>query len=58
VQVLRGLLLGLFSFVGFFLVLGGLIERLGIAGAFVAATAAALAIQAGSLALVLRPARA
>lgn len=58
VQVLRGLLLGLFSFAGFFLVLGGLIERLGIAGAFVAATAAALAIQAGSLALVLRPARA
>jgi hypothetical protein len=58
VQVLRGLLLGLFSFAGFFLVLGGLIERLGVAGAFVAATAAALAIQAGSLALVLLPARA
>jgi hypothetical protein len=58
VQVLRGLLLGLFSFAGFFLVLGGLIEDLGVAGAFVAATVAALAIQAGSLALVLRPARA
>jgi hypothetical protein len=58
VQVLRGLLLGLFSFAGFFLVLGGLIEDLGVAGAFVVATVAALAIQAGSLALVLRPARA
>jgi hypothetical protein len=58
VHVLRGLLLGLFSFAGFFLVLGGLIERLGVAGGFVAATAAALAIQAGSLALVLLPARA
>jgi len=56
VQVLRGLLLGLFSFAGFFLVLGGLIERLGVAGGFVAATAAALAIQAGSLAFVVLPA--
>ena len=55
VQVLRGLLLGLFSFGAFFLVLGGLIERLGVAGGFVAATIAALAIQAGSLAFVVRP---
>jgi len=55
VQVLRGLLLGLFSFWAFFLVLGGLIERLGVAGGFVAATIAALAIQAGSLAFVVRP---
>ena len=55
VQVLRGLLLGLFSFGAFFLVLGGLIERLGAAGGFVAATIAALAIQAGSLAFVVRP---
>ena len=54
-QVLRGLLLGLFSFGAFFLVLGGLIERLGVAGGFVAATIAALAIQAGSLAFVVRP---
>ena len=54
VQVLRGLLLGLFSFGAFFLVLGGLIERLGVAGGFVAATIAALAIQAGSLAFVVR----
>jgi hypothetical protein len=54
-QVLRGLLLGLFSFGAFFLVLGGLIERLGVAGGFVAATITALAIQAGSLAFVVRP---
>jgi hypothetical protein len=54
VQVLRGLLLGLFGFAGFFLVLGLLIERAGIALAFGAATAATLAIQAASLGLVLR----
>jgi hypothetical protein len=53
--VLRGLLLGLFSFGAFFLVLGGLIERLGVAGGFVTATITALAIQAGSLAVVVRP---
>ena len=58
VQVLRGLLLGLFSFAGFFVVLGESIERLGVAGGFIAATAAALLIQAGSLALVVLPARA
>jgi hypothetical protein len=52
VQVLRGLLVGLLSFAGFFVALGGLIERLGIAGGFVAATAAALSIQAASFALV------
>ncbi len=55
VEVLRGLLLGLFSFAAFFLVLGWLIERIGVAGAFVAAGAVALAIQAGSLAFVVRP---
>ncbi|MGH6689937.1 MAG: hypothetical protein ACREF4_04560, partial [Gammaproteobacteria bacterium] len=54
VQVLRGLLLGLFGFAGFFLVLGLLIERAGIALAFTAAIAATLAIQAASLGLVLR----
>ena len=53
VQVLRGLLLGLLAFAGFFVVLAAVIERLGIAAAFALATAAALAIQAGSLALVL-----
>ena len=57
VEVLRGLLLGLFSFAGFFVALSGLIERLGVTGGFVAATAAALAIQAGSLAFVVLPAR-
>jgi hypothetical protein len=57
VQVLRGLLLGLFAFAAFFLVLGLLIERAGIAPAFAAATAATLAVQAGSLGLVLRSPR-
>ena len=52
-RVLRGLLLGLFAFAGFFVVLGALIERTGIATAFVAATAATLAIQAGSLGVML-----
>jgi hypothetical protein len=47
--VLRGLLLGLYSFVGFFLVLGALLERAGIAVAFAAAVAAALAIQGAAL---------
>ena len=55
VQVLRGLLLGLFSFGAFFLVLGGSIERLGIAAGFGVATAAALAVQMGSLVFVVRP---
>jgi hypothetical protein len=54
VQVLRGLLLGLFGFAGFFLVLGVLIEPAGLGVAFAAAIAATLAIQAGSLVLVLR----
>ena len=54
VQVLRGLLLGLFGFAAFFLVLGLLIERAGIALAFTAAIATALAIQMSSLGLVLR----
>jgi hypothetical protein len=55
-QVLRGLVLGLFAFAGFFVVLGGLIERVGVAAGFALATAAALLIQGGSLALVLRSA--
>lgn len=53
VQVLRGLLLGLFAYAGFFVVLGALIERVGIPAAFGLATATAVAIQAASLALVL-----
>jgi hypothetical protein len=47
--VLRGLLLGLFSFAGFFFVLGALLERAGIAPAFSAALLVALGLQAGSL---------
>jgi hypothetical protein len=44
-KVLRGLLLGLFSFAGFFLVLAVLIESAGVAIAFLAAIFAALTIQ-------------
>jgi len=54
IQVLRGLLLGLFAFAGFFVVLGVALESFGLAAGFALATAAALAIQGGSLALVLR----
>ncbi|HMH52555.1 MAG TPA: hypothetical protein VK548_20110 [Candidatus Acidoferrum sp.] len=53
-QVLRGLLLGLFGFAGFFLVLALLIERAGLALAFAGAIATTLAIQAMSLIAVLR----
>lgn len=49
INVLRGLLLGLFSFAAFFVALGATIERAGIASAFVAALAAALAVQTVSL---------
>jgi len=55
VQVLRGLLLGLFGFAGFFLVLGALVEAARLPLVFAAAVAATAAIQAGSLVLVLRP---
>lgn len=47
--VLRGLLLGLFSFAGFFIALALLLVPAGIVLAFAAAIAAALSIQAGSL---------
>src|SRR5262249_33518985 len=57
VQVLRGLLLGLFAFAGFFVVLALTIERAGLALAFAGATATALAMQAASLVLVLRAPR-
>jgi hypothetical protein len=49
VQVLRGLLWGLFGFAGFFVILAALLETAGVATAFVAAGAGALAIQAASL---------
>ncbi|HEX6777616.1 MAG TPA: hypothetical protein VF099_05395 [Ktedonobacterales bacterium] len=52
--VLRGLLLGLFAFAGFFLALAALLEPLGIAPAFAAAITIALTIQAGSLWVVRR----
>jgi hypothetical protein len=51
VGVLRGLLLGLFSFAGFFLVLAELLPGQGIAIAFAAAILIALAVQGASLAL-------
>jgi hypothetical protein len=47
--VLRGLLLGLYCFVGFFFVLALLLERSGIAPAFAAAAVVALAVQGGAL---------
>jgi len=49
IRVLRGLLLGLFAFAGFFFVLALLIERTNIAQAFAAAIAAALILQTGAL---------
>ena len=49
IRVLRGLLLGLFAFAGFFLVLALSIEPAGIARAFAAAIAAALILQGGAL---------
>jgi hypothetical protein len=54
VQVLRGLLLGLFAFAAFFVVLAALIERAGVAVAFAGAIVSALAVQAASFALVVR----
>ena len=50
IAVMRGLLLGLFSFAGFFAVLAFLLEPAGIVPAFAIAIVAALVIQAGSLA--------
>lgn len=49
VKVLRGLLFGLFSFAGFFLVLALTLERSTLTGAFVAAIAVTFVLQAGSL---------
>jgi hypothetical protein len=49
IGVLRGLLAGLFGFVGFFVVVAGSIERVGIAMAFAAATLVALIAQLVSL---------
>ena len=48
-HVLRGLLYGMFGFVGFFITLGLLIENAGIAASFLSAIAVTLAIQGTSL---------
>jgi hypothetical protein len=56
-SVLRGLLFGLFGFATFFLVLAALLQPVGIVGAFAAAIAAGLTLQAGSLMLLRRGAR-
>ena len=53
-QVLWGLLIGLFGFIGFFFVIGLTITALGVGLAFAAATLTALAIQGASLWLVRR----
>lgn len=47
--VLRGLLLGLFSFAGFFIMLALLLVHSGIVLAFAAAIVAALSVQGGTL---------
>jgi hypothetical protein len=49
IRVLRGLLLGLFAFAGFFLVLALSIEGAGVPWAFAGAIAAALILQGGAL---------
>jgi hypothetical protein len=48
-HVLRGLLYGMFAFAGFFLSLGLLLERAGVAWAFAGAILVALAVQGTSL---------
>lgn len=54
IQVLRGLMTGLFAFIGFFVVLATSLPGLGIAAGFAIATLLALAIQAASLQLLRR----
>ena len=58
VQVLRGLLVGLYSFVSFYALLAILLTRTSIAEAFLIAVAAALAVQAATLVPLLRRRRA
>jgi len=55
VGLLRGLLLGLFSFSTFYAVLAFALPRISTAGAFAAAVAGALIVQAVSLRRILRP---
>jgi hypothetical protein len=49
IRVLRGLLLGLFAFVAFYLVLAAALSRIGLGAAFALATGAALGVHAVSL---------
>lgn len=56
-RVLRGLLLGLFAFAGFFLVLARLLEQGRVALAFGAAVTVALVLQAGTLWVLRRRSR-
>lgn len=58
-HLLRGIVLGLFAFVGFFLVVAMLIQAAGIGAAFVTAAVVALVVQGASLRLLQRwaPAR-
>lgn len=58
-RLIRGIVLGLFAFVGFFLVLAVFIQRAGIGAAFLMATVVALVVQGASLWLLQRraPAR-
>lgn len=56
IALLRGVLVGLSSFVGFFLVLGAALGRIDAVSAYGCATVAALAAQAASLAAVRRSA--
>ncbi len=55
VSVLRGVLMGLFSFASFFFVLAILLETAGIAIAFVSATLVVIIFQTGTLWLLRRP---
>jgi hypothetical protein len=54
VGLLRGLLVGLFSFAAFYSVLAVLLPRTGVAASFASAIAAALTLQAASLRRILR----
>jgi hypothetical protein len=57
-HLLRGVVLGLFSFAGFFLVVAALIEHTEIVGTFAGATIVALNIQGASLWVLRRPVKA
>jgi hypothetical protein len=51
-RLFRGLALGMFAFISFFLVVGLLIERAGVVVTFLAASVVAVAVQGGTLLLV------